>query len=222
MSEDDEFERFIRHAEFGKILELAGRLKAQKSRLVTLDNAGEVDSSPPSLTLRAQRRKSPHAENSHSELNESARDNTVERDGSQADFVGVRPKSRRGGTRQSHHVPPAIENAANLIRSALFPSTEDDDLDDDNAREMTPKTIGRGEYPITDSLVDETIKTLADELRHCLDLKMQLREASNSRLVSPSSSDDKGYPLIQRFSKWRTDILVEWLIEHRVSCCLFI
>jgi hypothetical protein len=217
MSEDDEFERFIRHAEFGKILELAGRLKAQKSRLVTLDNAGEVDSSPPSLTLRAQRRKSPHVENSHSELKESARD-----DGSRADFVGVRPKSRRGGTRQSHHVTPAIENAANLIRSALFPSTEDDDLHDDNAGEMTPKTIGRGEYPITDSLVDETIKTLADELRHCLDLKMQLRDGSNSRLVSPSSSDDKGYPLIQRFSKWRTDILVEWLIEHRVSCSLFI
>ncbi|KAL3797412.1 hypothetical protein HJC23_010538 [Cyclotella cryptica] len=215
MSEDDEFERFIRHAEFGKILELAGRLKDQKSRLVTFEYPDEDVSSPPSLTLRAPRQKKSHVENSESELNDSARGNHVEIDSSRSDFAGARPRSRRGGSRQAHHVPPAIENAADLIRSALIPSIDEDALDDANSGGISPKIIGRGEYPITDSLVDETIKTLADELRYCLDLKKQLREAANPRLISPSSSDDRGYPLTQKFSKWRTDILIEWMIEHR-------
>ena len=221
MSEQpDEFERFLRHAEFAKVLELAGKLKAQKSRLVTFADPETNEAttpSPPSLTLRAPRRKSPRVENlkpTHHDLTENNPNHIV----TQADFAGVRPNSRRGGTRQSHHMPPNIGNAAGLIRSALIPSTEDDSFD--NAEGMPSNTIGRGEYPNTDSLIDETIKSLADELRYCLELKMQLREAAQPRFISPSNTEDKGSPLTVKYSKWQTDILTEWMIEHRVSTSL--
>ena len=68
----------------------------------------------------------------------------------------------------------AYDSAAARIREAL--------ITDEGTQVM-----GRGVCLITDSLVDETIKALADELKLCLDLKKQLRI---SRKISESNSGE--------------------------------
>lgn len=211
MSEYDEFEKFIRHREFGKILDLAGRLKDQRNRLVSFaspdNNAGNVSSSHP-LPMRTSRRKSSRIDNVSVEKGYHGGNSPT------SDSSGVRPSSRRGGTRHSYHLPQSIESSADLIRSALIPA--DKGGLGDNAKKMLPRTIGRGECRITDSLVDETIKSLAEELKYCLDLKKQLSEAAaDSRIANPSNAERIGFPITSKFSKWQIDLLQEWMLEHR-------
>ena len=212
MRQPDEFEKFIRHQEFGKIIDLAGRLKNHRSRLVSFaspeNNANEVSS-----LVRTPRGRTSRIETSHSTPNTSARvysDATENR----VHFLGERPSSRRGGSRLSHHSPQSIENTADLIRSALIRSSRD--VLDNSTAGAPSATIERGDYPITDSLIDETIQSLAEELRYCLDLKKELsKSAAKSRTISPPSNEDKTTPFSPRFAKWQTDILQEWMIEHR-------
>ena len=204
MSQYDEFERFIRHQEFGKILDLAGRLKHHRSRHVSFASPdSNASASPPQpLIARTPRRKSSRLEKSNqTKYYEPVQDQQT------------RPST--GSTRQSYHTPPSLENTAGLIRSVLITPTDGYTLDSD-AEMISPTVIGRGKYPVTDSLVDETINALAEELRYCLDLKKQLRAvAADSRTTSPPNTDDKGSPVQLKFTKWQTDILLQWMIEHR-------
>lgn len=209
MSEYDEFEKFVRHREFGKILDLAGRLKDQRNRLVTFaspdNNTGNATSLP---TMHTSRRKSARTDNVSVGRGHGGH-------GLTDDSAAVRPSSRRGGTRRSHHLPQSIESSADLIRSAMIPANEAGL--GDNAEKVLPQTIGRGEYPVTDLLVDETIKSLAEELKYCLDLKKQLSEAAaaDSRIVSRSNAERIGNPPATKFAKWQIDLLQEWMLEHR-------
>jgi hypothetical protein len=211
MSEYDEFERFIRHQEFGKILDLAGRLKEHRSRLVTFaspDNNSAVATSSSHMALRTPRHKSSRLDAERNDLTQASY-----RDDGEVALSGGRPRSRRGGTPSAYHTPHAIESTADLIRSALIPAHDDHF---DGTERIPSQRIGRGEYPITDSLIDETIKSLAEELSYCLDLKKQLNEAaSDARVISPSATEEKGSPIAAKFSKWQTDILTEWMVEHR-------
>lgn len=221
MSEYNEFERFIRHQEFGKILDLAGRLKDQRSRLVSFaspdNNAGDA---PSSSSLMTPIRKSSRVENAHEHsdlhLSHGGHHQNADRD----DLVGTRPSSRRGGTRDSYCTPSSIESAADMIRSAMIPSFDTGAFATDGAESSQPRTVQRGAFPITDSLVDETITSLAQELRYCLELKKQLSEAAtDSRIISPSNTET-GSPTAprysERYSKWQIDTLQEWLLEHRL------
>lgn len=54
--------------------------------------------------------------------------------------------------------------------------------------------LEREECEITDSLIDETIKSLADELKLCLDLKKQLQIASrqDNHIPGVVSGEDEG------------------------------
>ena len=105
--------------------------------------------------------------------------------------------------------------------------------------------MNRGECPMTDSLIDETIITLAQELRSLLNLKKQMK---GSRAVNFFSEDrevvDRGIPAhggitdddfsgkkesgvdnmdekamnkynANKFTKSQTDILIKWMIENR-------
>ena len=206
MSQYDEFEKLIRHQEFGLILDLAGRLKHHKSRHVSFaspDN-NAVATLPLPLIARTPRRKSSRLEKSNQTRNYEPVQNPAE----------TRPNTRREGTRQSYHTPPSLENTAGLIRSALINPTDAYSLVSD-AERMPPTVIGRGKYPVTDSLVDETINALAEELRYCLDLKKQISEvAADSKIISPPDTAEKGSLIQLKFTKWQTDILLEWMIEH--------
>ena len=87
-----------------------------------------------------------------------------------------------------------------------------------------------------DSLIDETIKSLADELRYCLDLKKQLREKASVGAMANNAStknddmmavdvklerggaqdtEEKSSAIVSKFSKWQTDILTDWMIQNR-------
>ena len=99
----------------------------------------------------------------------------------------------------------------------------------------------RGECIITDSLINETIRGLCDELRSCLDMKKQLRDRKPSSRTSEGMGLDalavkisarrkeegkaatkKYNPVRDKFSKAQTDILTNWIIENRVCDICFI
>ena len=116
--------------------------------------------------------------------------------------------SRRDCSQSRQHGekdPNSFDSSAELIRSTLIPVME------------------RGESLITDSLIDETINSLANELKLCLDLKKQ-RRARREFFISESmrqqdvqDDDDKTNQIANKFTKWQTDILTNWMIEHRVG-----
>ena len=143
-------------------------------------------------------------------------------------------------------------DAAGLIRATLISDDESDDM---------CEVMGRGECLITDSLIDETIQCLAEELKLCVELKKQLRMgasfqqqgsvgiSTSASVAAPEETDAKMEPVkmetvdrsgeegeeeggggggvkatkkakgtnaqVPKFTKWQTDILIDWMIEHR-------
>ena len=186
----DEFEKFIRHSEFGKVLELAGKLKGQKSQLATFSDQGGAKggSNPAFLTLRPKKKR-------HLQLDGSGSDpQALSGSGNVDDNIESkeRPESRRG-VRDSIDSRPAFEDSADLIRESLIPPN--------NHGADSRSAMTRGECLITDSLIDETINSLAEELRLCLDLKKQLRGMARgeelmyrqeSKQFNPNASDEQG------------------------------
>lgn len=125
----------------------------------------------------------------------------------------------------------AFSSAADILRRALVPSMS----------ELTEQEqmMSRGECLITDSLIDETIRTLAEALKFCLDLKKQIRSGHTLERAAASSAAGKTGPatssavqergavksssrkrtknkkcIAQKFSKFQTDILTKWVIEN--------
>ena len=106
------------------------------------------------------------------------------------------------GRKECHSV---FESSAELIRSTLMPSTK--------------RILGRGECQTTDSLVDETINSLANDLKLCLDTKKE-HTAKLERQITESTRQqqidyDKTNPIATKFFKWQTDVLTNWMVEHR-------
>ena len=144
----------------------------------------------------------------------------------------------------------SFSDAARLIRATLISDDESDDM---------CEVMGRGECLITDSLIDETIQSLAEELKLCVELKKQLRKGASfqqqgsvgisksASVAAPEETDAKMVPdkietvdrsgeeeeeeggggvkatkkakgknaQVPKFTKWQTDILIDWMIEHR-------
>ena len=175
MGDFDEFKNFIRHSDLSKILELSAALTTQKNQLVALAKQGKGASSPssPSLSLRARKKKK--ADPNQYTIPDSLQDENVPRE--------ERPHSRHGGGRQQ---PNSFDGAARLIRTTLIPPAKEDS---DPMADMT----GRGNCLITDSLIDETIRCLADELKLCLDLKKQLRQSrlQESEMKMSATQDNR-------------------------------
>jgi hypothetical protein len=123
-------------------------------------------------------------------------------------------------SRREEKDPNSYGNVAELIRTTLLPSAIGADVFD------TVGLMGRGESQITDSLIDDTIHSLANELKLCLDLKGQRRARRESqtfetvRLQDGLHGDDKTNPSANnaiKFLKWQTDILTNWMIAHSVG-----
>ncbi|KAL7554448.1 hypothetical protein ACHAWF_019028 [Thalassiosira exigua] len=248
----DDFEHFIRHSDFGKILELASTLKGQKSQLVIIargQREGPRGAFARTLPTRSAKKvktePEEHQEGTPDDDDPSIRLEEPPEPEEQQHFSpdgglhgggnGERPLSRRG-----RQPTDSFDSAAELIRTTLISPPEEG---------ANPGTdvMGRGECLITDSLIDETIKSLADELKLCLDLKKQLRAMPRrgSRYPERRPMEDRGAnlgvskqiswnskaedggrngsrdvgeepkPLVSKFAKWQTDILIQWMIDHR-------
>ena len=122
----------------------------------------------------------------------------------------------------------AFSSAADILRILVTSKSEEQE-----------KMMSRGECFITDSMIDETIRTLASELKLCLDLKRQIRSGHTLELAPASSAAGKTVPptrnevqerrggvkssrkktknnksIAQKFSKFQTDVLTKWVIEN--------
>lgn len=226
-----DFDNFIRHSDFNKVLELATTLKSQKQQLRSV--ATQTSPSSSSMLHSRKKKKLKSEPNQHDSNGRSAIGG--------GDQGEERPQIHRGSS---------CDAAAELIRAALIPTSSD-------GSEPMTDVMGRGECLLTDSLIDETIKSLADELKMCLGIKHQLQSMSGqgSRISETSSgeaqgmnyrygdtnqqvnwtggrADGRGYngsavsasasasgggggAVASKFSKWQTDILTDWMIEHR-------
>ena len=124
-------------------------------------------------------------------------------------------------SRRHEKDPNSYGNAAELIRATLLPSAIGSDVVD------VIGLMGRGESQITDSLIDDTIYSLANELKLCLDLRGQRRARRESRTSETirlqhdlQGDDDKTNPSANnaiKFLKWQTDVLTNWMIAHSVG-----
>lgn len=101
-------------------------------------------------------------------------------------------------------------------------------------RPGTCETIPRGRYPITDSIMEDSMlllqqehelgeKWLQDQLqigRNEMSSKMKegmVREGTTSKRgrATSASVDSKKEAIAVKYSKWQTDTLMTWMIEHK-------
>ena len=92
------------------------------------------------------------------------------------------------------------------------------------------QSVKRGSYPVTDFAIDDSINTLQREYEH-LNQWMATRSERKSRNTESCYSEKKsrksnrdgsiecsesgqGAPLALKYSKWQTDILMNWMVEH--------
>lgn len=182
------FDNFIRHADFRRVLQLADMLRYQKAKLENLrGHEGIQPIYAPSSPSQTRKKKSAFG-GSRSEI-------------SQCREVGIRESN-------------VYDNAAELLRVSLLPPSNSGSI-----------AMERGECIITDSLIDETIESLADELRFYLDIKKQRIAHRGSQFSDPISNegdtmnfavDEKRNPVADKFSKMQTDLLTDWMIAHKV------
>ena len=238
----DDFDNFVRHEEFGTILELAATLHRQQARLAALARGAPEPRGAPTPPEEGDAADAPPlgAGPGPDAERPRRRPGTAAEDAEGADAPPGRPVP---SPVPSAAVPPpaaaldpAFDRAAGLVRAALLPSSAQD------AESAAGVVLGRGECPVTDSLVDETIRALADELQLCLDLKKKLRTSRRGRPLSEGGAgkdrgidaagtgvkmegggekaegvDEKVNHFASKFAKWQSDILIHWMIEHRVS-----
>jgi hypothetical protein len=72
-------------------------------------------------------------------------------------------------------------------------------------------TIPRGMYPITDCILDDSITTLQNELEALDQETVPPKTTSGGKKTTGSNKKEA---IAIKFSKWQTDILMKWMIEH--------
>lgn len=87
-------------------------------------------------------------------------------------------------------VEDSIQNATKSIQSSF----------------KSDAKVLRGNFVTTDSLVDESIQIMERELSRCLDSQKVCKKKENT-----------AEPIAVKYSKCQTDILTQWMIDHRVS-----
>ena len=82
-------------------------------------------------------------------------------------------------------------------------------------------TVFRGTFPITDSLIDETISALTDEYKKCVGLISEKSDAQDARKVKKKKQKGevkgKSEGISVKYSKAQTDVLINWMIDNMVS-----
>jgi len=209
-----DFQNFVRHAEFGKILQLNNRLKHEERMMKEEEEPSRLVrfSTEPLMKPRKKKMRL---------LTSSAGGNTLlsttsEDDDHVTTFNTIDPGSS------------SYDGAAELIRKTLLVPSPND-----GSSRAAISVVRRGESLVTDSLIDETINSLISELKLCLDLKEQRRARTSRQTTAtmPESMALSPQQLIaidvdggsatrtnhsaSKFSKWQTDVLTNWMIEHR-------
>lgn len=95
--------------------------------------------------------------------------------------------------------------------------------------------IKRGQFPETDSIIDEALKQLDIDLKKCLLTLIHLKRKNQQQqqYLQQEGSDEpdtkkrksnnkkgkqkKGEAIAVKYSKYQTDILTNWMIQNRVS-----
>jgi hypothetical protein len=94
--------------------------------------------------------------------------------------------------------------------------------------------LSKGVYPMTDSMLEESLQILQHELERCEKLVREMQQpeaqpppspaaaAAMQQQPPPQSSSSsgkrrkkKGDAIAVKYSKWQTDILMEWMISHK-------
>jgi hypothetical protein len=161
-----DFQNFVRHAEFGKILQLNDRLKHEErmmkeeeeepSRLVRFSTA-------PSMKPRKKMRWLTSSDGGNTLLSTTSED-----DDHVTTFNTIDPGSS------------SYDGTAELIRKTLLVPSPND-----GSSRAAISVVRRGESLVTDSLIDETINSLISELKLCLDLKEQRRARTSRQMTAP-------------------------------------
>ncbi|CAB9522545.1 Homeobox protein PKNOX1 [Seminavis robusta] len=81
---------------------------------------------------------------------------------------------------------------------------------------VEPRKILRGSYPMTDLLFDDSLAILQHELDRC---QQQIALQSNEAAPPPKKKKkttikSNKEAIAIKYSKWQTDILMQWMIEH--------
>ena len=72
-------------------------------------------------------------------------------------------------------------------------------------------TVHRGDYPITDAIMDDSIRVLQRELQ---DIHKSMQQQLPKKPAKTKARSKKEAIAI-KYSKWQTDILMKWMIEHK-------
>ena len=70
--------------------------------------------------------------------------------------------------------------------------------------------VRRGMYPMTDAIMEDNFMILQKELELC---QASLATAQHAKVASPGQTD----AIAVKYSKWQTDILMNWMIEHKAD-----
>jgi hypothetical protein len=79
-----------------------------------------------------------------------------------------------------------------------------------NKQDTDMPVVRKGTYPLTDSMLEESFEVLQKELERCESWYEQrkLNAAGGKRNAN-------GEPIVVKYAKWQTDILMNWMIEHK-------
>jgi hypothetical protein len=204
-----DFQNFVRHAEFGKILQLNDRLKREERMMKEEEEPPRLVRFSTAPSMKPRKKKTRWL-TSYAGGN-TLLSTTLEDDDHVTTFNTIDPKSS------------SYDGAAELIRKTLLVPSPND-----GSSQAAISVVRRGESLVTDSLIDETINSLISELKLCLDLKEQRRARtsrqttatmSGSTALSPKqliaidvdggdgSATTRTNHSASKFSKWQTDIL---------------
>jgi hypothetical protein len=150
--------------------------------------------------------------------------------------VGGAAAAAAGKTRQASTAlePSEVLDAVSRLQDQLLASGPNVNSNGGiNGSSTIRGVIPRGVYPITDSIMDDSLETLQKELDRCFRCLEQQGEyggaTSNAMTAAEptaSSADgtttntkkrgrNKKEAIAVKYSKWQTDILMNWMIENK-------
>ena len=90
-----------------------------------------------------------------------------------------------------------------------------------NNKGASKLVLKKGLFPQTDSLMSESIKVLKQQIKKCYDEIKQENTDGDDKRYSKKMKTEKGavtaQPIAIKYSKYQTDVLTNWMIQHRVS-----
>jgi hypothetical protein len=78
-----------------------------------------------------------------------------------------------------------------------------------------PRTVvRRGQYPITDAIIDDSLRILRREYEDLQNYAQDPKAAQSVDQLSSKKNGSKKEAIAIKYSKWQTDILMRWMVDH--------